>query len=106
MNLESLGFPVRLYSEMDTAQFATPTLEAFTVNGEATAMQAADASLTSSVRATASAPKEDPVIQKVEKQAKAHEDPLSQLIDQVPQPCADKGATNHLAFEACALLTR
>ena len=75
-----------------------------TVSGQALKEQTVNDASTVSLPAMASAPERGHVIQKVEKQTRAHEDLINQLLDQAPQPCADRIPTNHIALEACALM--
>ena len=106
MNLESLGFPVRLYSEMNIVQTPSPTLEASSVAEGTSQGQIVQASMTSGVPAQAPAPEKGPEVHRVEKQSRAHEDPIGHLAGQVPQPCEDRSPPSNLAPAACALMTR
>ena len=46
------------------------------------------------------------LVQNVEKKAREPSDAISQLMDQVPQPCPETPPRTHLALEDYALLTR
>ena len=84
MNLESVGFPVHQYSEMDAVMSSHPRVEASgleedVVQGQSSSTldvkeqpQAAIASTSTEAHA-------------VEKKSRAHEDPLIVLSEQVPQ---------------------
>ena len=105
MNLESFGFPVQLYSEMDSDQAPwsrgkAPEETEGTLHGQS--------SMTLDVRKE---PSMVPALasteaQAVEKHSRAHEDPLATLSGQVPLPNAGMLAQEQLALAACALLTR
>ena len=105
MNLESFGFPVKMYAEMDSKPPSNLKLEASSVAGGTEVEQLVEPPLATDMLTMASGPSLVSV-HRVEKQPRAHEDPIHQLTGKVPQPCEEGLASEHLALAACALLTR
>ena len=103
MNLESFGFPVDKYAERSSTAVSAVKGPIVKENDAFVGMEAPS---TVRIEEIPEIPKEPPIVQAVEKQARALSDPLESLSGQVPQPSTSESRSSRLTLETCARMTR